>query len=588
MHKKPTYDDLSQKIKALEFELNMYRSLYKKMGDGKFILNSFSEYANESMGIIEVLDEGQDFRYIWLNKVAEQYIGKSPKELQGMRVSELGVTEEVLRILIDECHKSELPGTSVQFEYKCTFSDGIHTLLASTSKIKSQCFSFIIFDITEQKRTEEELKESLERGKLWIDIVRDANLGVAVGYPDGRLGVSNHAFQKITGYTEKELQCINWNIVLTPNEWVESESAKLQELHETKKPVVYEKEYIRKDGVRIPIELMVSPVIDKDGNVHYYHAFVTDITERKKAEKELKDSQKKYQSLSKMLRLMCDNVPDMIWAKDFDKKFIFANKSICRDLLNAVDTNEPIGKTDLFFADRERDLDPKNPSWHTFGELCQDSDAITLEKGVPQQFDEFGNVKGKYLFLDVRKAPFVDETGKTIGVVGSARDVTEAKKIEGKLKKWNEELEDKIIERTRSLEDLNTALRVLLKKREEDKNQIGENIYANFKSLIQPLINQLRNSLTIKVQEDILNILESSIKEMTTPFSKKISDPMVGLTPTEIQVIHLVKGGKTNKEISQFLNKSIRAVSSHRNNIRQKLGLKNKKINLRTYLLSID
>ena len=159
---------------------------------------------------------------------------------------------------------------------------------------------------------------------------------------------------------------------------------------------------------------------------------------------------------------------------------------------------------------------------------------------------------------------------------------------EEKLKELNEELENKIKIRTASLEDVNTALRVLLKKREEDKNQIGENIYANYKSLIQPFLNQLRNVHTKDIQKDILDILESSIKEMVTPFSKKMSDPIICLTPTEIQVASLVKAGNTNKEMVQILNKSIRAVSFHRGTIRQKLGLKNKKINLRTYLLSIN
>ena len=309
---------------------------------------------------------------------------------------------------------------------------------------------------------------------------------------------------------------------------------------------------------------------------------------RKQAEEVLRENEERYQSLSKMLHRMCDNVPDMIWAKGLAKRYLFVNKTICQKLLNATDTDEPIGKTDLFFAERERKRYPDNPNWHTFGELCQDSDTITMKKGMPQQFDEFGNIKGKYLFLDVHKAPFIDETGKMIGTVGSARDVTAAKEIEKKLNGLNETLEERIKKRTSSLEDVNTALKVLLKKREEDKNQIGANIYANFKSLIQPLLNQLKNSLTKNEQKDILDILESSIKEMTTPFSKKLSDPMMGLTPTEIQVAGLVKDGKTNKEITQILNKSIRATSSHRENIRQKLGLKNKKINLRTYLLSLD
>lgn len=152
----------------------------------------------------------------------------------------------------------------------------------------------------------------------------------------------------------------------------------------------------------------------------------------------LRESEQKYQKLSNMLRLMCDNVPDMIWAKDLEKRFIFANKAICSHLLNATDSYEPIGKTDLFFAERERSRFPDNPDWHTFGEICRDSDQITMEAGVPMQFDEFGNVKGQFLFLDVHKAPFLDENGKMIGIVGSARNITEHKKAEKALQESEE------------------------------------------------------------------------------------------------------------------------------------------------------
>jgi PAS domain S-box-containing protein len=144
----------------------------------------------------------------------------------------------------------------------------------------------------------------------------------------------------------------------------------------------------------------------------------------------LKESEKWYRSFSILLRQMCDGVQDMIWAKDLEKRYIFANKAVCENLLNAVDTSEPIGKTDLFFALREREAHSENPSWHTFGEVCSDSDTLTMQAGRPMQFDEFGNVKGRFLFLNVRKAPFFDPQGKMIGTVGSARDVTEIKRVE--------------------------------------------------------------------------------------------------------------------------------------------------------------
>jgi len=136
------------------------------------------------------------------------------------------------------------------------------------------------------------------------------------------------------------------------------------------------------------------------------------------------------ETLYSMLRLMCDTVPDMIWAKDIDDNYLFANQAICDHLLSAKDTNEPVGKNDLFFAKRQRESQPDNPEWHTFGELCQDSDHVTIEAGKPMQFYEYGNVKGKFLYLDVRKALLYDKTGKVIGVVGTARDITEERQKE--------------------------------------------------------------------------------------------------------------------------------------------------------------
>ena len=93
-----------------------------------------------------------------------------------------------------------------------------------------------------------------------------------------------------------------------------------------------------------------------------------------------------------------------------------------------------------FFAERERTRHADNPQWHTFGEICLDTDAITMDSGTPQQFDEYGNIQGKFLFLDVLKAPFIDKNGQVIGTVGSARDVTSAKEAEQTLKDSRQKL----------------------------------------------------------------------------------------------------------------------------------------------------
>jgi signal transduction histidine kinase/CheY-like chemotaxis protein len=131
-----------------------------------------------------------------------------------------------------------------------------------------------------------------------------------------------------------------------------------------------------------------------------------------------------------MMRLMVDNVPDLIWAKDLERRYLFVNKAICEKLLHARDTDEPIGKTDLFFAERERGSRPDDSSYHTFGEICADSDAAVMESKRAQRFDEYGNVRGRHLHLDVYKAPFWNDRRELIGTVGCARDVTQEMRLE--------------------------------------------------------------------------------------------------------------------------------------------------------------
>jgi PAS domain S-box-containing protein len=178
------------------------------------------------------------------------------------------------------------------------------------------------------------------------------------------------------------------------------------------------------------------------------------INEKENIIKELEASEKNYRQVSNMLRLMCDNVPDMIWAKDMNKRFLFTNKAICNNLLNAKDTDEPIGKNDLFFAERERNYKPESPDWHTFGEICRDSDQIVMDSKKAQRFDEFGNVKGKFLFLDVFKAPFVDEKGTMIGTVGCGRDVT----AERRLQEIHAQTEKQLKEKTARMNALINAM----------------------------------------------------------------------------------------------------------------------------------
>lgn len=177
---------------------------------------------------------------------------------------------------------------------------------------------------------------------------------------------------------------------------------------------------------------------DNEGKPTGIIGLVYDVTETNRIQEELLESRAKYKYTYEMFRLMADNMPDLLWAKDLKKKYLFANKAICDKLLIADDTSEPIGKTDIFFAKRERAKQPQNPAYHTFGEICSDSDEVIFKNKSEGKFEEYGNVRGQFIFLDVNKAPIIDSEGNMIGIVGSARDITKEKQIEKDLARVNE------------------------------------------------------------------------------------------------------------------------------------------------------
>jgi len=164
------------------------------------------------------------------------------------------------------------------------------------------------------------------------------------------------------------------------------------------------------------------------------------------------------------------------------------------------------------------------------------------------------------------------------------RDVSDRKHAEEALKKKEAELGVK----AKNLEEVNTALRVLLKEREKDRTDIEERILSNVKDLILPYLERLRKTSLGTGQISCVDILESNLKEIVSPFSQKLSSKYLGLTPTEIRVANLVKDGKTTKEIAEIFNLSGKTIEAHRDNIRKKLGIKHKKANLRTYLSSLE
>jgi len=186
--------------------------------------------------------------------------------------------------------------------------------------------------------------------------------------------------------------------------------------------------------------------------------------------------------------------------------------------------------------------------------------------------------------LYVATHPILDQDGNLASAVHIITDITERKRAEEALSKAHDELEIK----TKSLKEINISMNVLLEKRVEDRILLEHNVLINVKKLIKPLFYKMRETELDDHQKTILSIIELNLDEITTPFTRKLSLKHLKLTPTEIKIANLIRHGMTTKKIAKLMNSSPRTIDTHRKNIRRKIGLKKKKENLRSYLLSIQ
>jgi DNA-binding CsgD family transcriptional regulator len=146
--------------------------------------------------------------------------------------------------------------------------------------------------------------------------------------------------------------------------------------------------------------------------------------------------------------------------------------------------------------------------------------------------------------------------------------------------------EQELSQKAKELEDTNTALEVLLHKRDKDIVNIKGKVSTNVTKLIKPYVEKLKFEVQASHHKNLLEIVERNLNEIVSPLAQALSSKYQGFTTNEIRVADLVMEGKTSKEIAEILTVSTKTVEYYRDNIRHKLGIKNKKINLRTYLLT--
>ncbi len=155
-------------------------------------------------------------------------------------------------------------------------------------------------------------------------------------------------------------------------------------------------------------------------------------------------------------------------------------------------------------------------------------------------------------------------------------DITEHKQCEEELKT-----------NVKNLEELNTALKVILQQIEESREELHAAIVSNMGELILPGLDKLKKSPLSAHQYSILQSIEANLLNISSSFLKKLKMIHHKLTSREMEIASLVKEGKSTKEIAEQMDISTKTVEFHRNRLREKLGLTNKKTNLRSHLLTI-
>ena len=516
--------------------------------------------------LIETMQEGfgmQDEEGIitYVNHRICEMSGYSKEELIGRAAIDF-IDESYLN-LVHKQRERRREGYAQSYEAQWKGKDGreIPTITSATpildEKGRFKGSFAVITEITERKRMEEALRDSETRFRELADLLPQSVFELDL---KGNFTYCNRCGFETFGYTREDLEKgVNALQLYIPEERERVEQNIRKRLTGDE---FDDHEYtgLRKDGSTFPILVYSSPII-RDGKPVGVRGIVLDITDRKQVEEELRESEEKFHKAF-------HRNPSPMTISSIDGCFVDVNEAFALHLGYA--RPELIGKSaselGIFLeqADRQKRFERLVTRGRAFS-----ADDVQLRTKTGEI--RWGLVS--YEIIEIKGERFI---------LGVGTDITERKKAEEELRRKQAEL----LRQSHKLEEVNAALGVLLKRREEDKRELEENVLASVKDLVFPYLDRLRNCQTNPDQEILIEIIESHLKDIVSPFAAKLSARFSNLTPTEIQVASLVKDGKTTKEIASVLNLSENTIISHRFHIRTKLGLRSKKMNLTSYLRS--
>ena len=410
----------------------------------------------------------------------------------------------------------------------------------------------VLRDITKRKRAEEALLVSEEK---YRGLFENSTAGIFQTSPEGRFLSVNPCLARLGGYDSPEemasaIMDIGRQVYVNPDD----RNIFRKILCARGSVEDFETRFFKKDGSIMWASMSAREVKSDTGHILYYEGFLKDISERKSTQNELK---KRSEAMAASI--------DGIAILDRHERHIYANEAHAK-IYGYSSPERLLGK-----------------SWRV---LCSADELRRFENDVMPRLWKEGKWRGEAIGIRENGTEFPQEVSLTAlgdgGAVCIVRDVSLTRNILNTLKEHEQDLMTK----SEELREVNTALTVLLKQREKDRRELEERFVSNIKEKILPYISKIQKGSLSPSQQVLLETIETNLKEVTSPFL--ITVKQFGFTPRELEVSSLIKEGKTTKEIAEFLCVSTRAVESHRDNIRKKLALPDRKTNLRSFLMSLD
>ena len=402
MARKPTYKELENRIRALEKLESEHKQNFNMLDKGKFSYRDIFEAVNDAIFIHDT----QDGRILDVNQRALEMYGYAKNEI--IQLDVVSLSQGVSPYGESEAHENiqkAAKGEQHLFEWVARRKNGDLFWVEVNLKIVAfegqECVIAIVRDIEARKKTEEALRLT----QFTIDKSVDQAFWAA---KDGRLFYVNDAACRTLGYSREELLKLSLPEDIDPAISPEMFARHWQILQKNGS-VTFESLHRRKDGHVYPVEIRANYVVF-DGN-EYNCAFATDITERKRMEQSLRESEG-------FLRALLQTIPDLIWLKDTEGVFLACNETFER-FLDAKEENI-VGKTDYDFV--EKDL----------ADFFREHDRKAIAAGKPSKNEEWVIFAddGHRALLETIKTPMLDDQGRLIGVLGISRDITERKMAE--------------------------------------------------------------------------------------------------------------------------------------------------------------